>query len=192
MFNYINIYKKLIICLLSCFLGFSSMTIDNPKVGQVIDSLNGVSIRYNGTMHHVAGRNLTPDGYNLGLKWQCVEFVKRYYYERFGHKMPNSYGHAKDFFNNKLADIEYNKERDLIQYRNVRYSKPEVDDIVVYDGYKHNPYGHIGIIAEVGADHITLVQQNVGRKSRVKLKLVEFEGIYTIADFNILGWLRLQ
>ena len=192
MLNNNTIYKILIICLLLSFLGFSSMTIDNPKVGQVIDSLNGVSIRYNGTMHHVAGRNLAPDGYNLGLKWQCVEFVKRYYYERFGHKMPNSYGHAKDFFNKKLSDIEYNKDRDLIQYRNVRYSKPEVDDILVYDGYKHNPYGHIGIIAEVRADHIILVQQNVGSKSRVKLKLVEFEGIYTIADFNILGWLRLQ
>ena len=192
MLNNNTIYNKLIVCLLVSFLGFSPMTIDNPKVGQVIDSLNGVSIRYNGPMHHVAGRNLAPDGYNLGLKWQCVEFVKRYYYERFGHKMPNSYGHAKDFFNKKLSHIEYNKARDLIQYLNVKYSKPEVDDIVVYDESEHNPYGHIGIIAEVGADHIILAQQNVGRKSRVKLKLVEFEGIYTIADFNILGWLRLK
>ena len=192
MLNNNTIYNKLIVCLLISVLGFSPMTIDNPKVGQVIDSLNGVSIRYNGPMHHVAGRNLTPDGYNLGLKWQCVEFVKRYYYERFGHKMPNSYGHAKDFFNKKLSHIEYNKARDLIQYLNVKYSKPEVDDIVVYDESEHNPYGHIGIIAEVGADHIILAQQNVGRKSRVKLKLVEFEGIYTIADFNILGWLRLK
>lgn len=66
-------------------------------VGQAIDSLNGVYFYYNGSVDNVVGRNTTADGYNLGLKYQCVEFVKRYYFEHFNHKMPNSYGHAKDF-----------------------------------------------------------------------------------------------
>ncbi|MFA0963395.1 hypothetical protein AB9P05_16445 [Roseivirga sp. BDSF3-8] len=54
----------------------------------------------------VSGRNLTPDGYNLGLKYQCGEFMKRYYYLHLNHKMPDSYGHARDFFNPSLkADV---------------------------------------------------------------------------------------
>jgi hypothetical protein len=32
------------------------------------------------------------------------EFVKRYDYEHLGHKMPDSYGHAKQFFNAALSD----------------------------------------------------------------------------------------
>ena len=67
------------------------------SIGEVVDEFNGVKVYFNGAVEHVGGRNLAADGYNLGLKYQCVEFVKRYYYERFGHKMPNSFGHAKDF-----------------------------------------------------------------------------------------------
>ena len=173
--------------LLSSFSNFNS----NPKVGDVIDSLNGIAVYYNGDLLHVSGRNVTADGYNLGLKWQCVEFTKRYYYERFGHKMPNSYGHAKEFFDKSLGDVAYNPARGLHQFKNVRNEKPRADDIIVYDAYDGNPYGHIGIIAEVGPDYIIMVQQNVGKKSRQKLNLVEYNGIYTVADFDVLGWLRI-
>lgn len=57
------------------------------SVGQQIDSLNGVYVYYNGGVENVTGRNITEDGYNLGLKYQCVEFVKRYYYEYLNHKI---------------------------------------------------------------------------------------------------------
>ena len=59
--------------------------------GHPLDSLNGVVIYCNGGFSGNAGRNVV-DGYNIGLKYQCVEFVKRYYFERFDHRMPNSYG----------------------------------------------------------------------------------------------------
>lgn len=172
-----------------CLMSFSNI-LTNPKIGDAIDSLDGISVYYNGTMTHVAGRHVTSDGYNLGLKWQCVEFVKRYYYEIYNHKMPDSYGHAKDFFDKNLGDVAYNASRGLMQFRNVRYEKPRKGDILIYDSYKHNPYGHIGIVAEVNPDHIILIQQNVKKKTRQKLKLVEYNGIYTVADFDVLGWLR--
>ncbi|MDW5290896.1 hypothetical protein [Formosa sp. PL04] len=63
-------------------------------------------------MGHVSGRNTTPDGYNLGLKYQCVEFVKGYYYEHYNHKMPDSYGHAKSFFNSGIKDGKRRNQRD--------------------------------------------------------------------------------
>lgn len=163
---------------------------NNPKVGDAIDVLDGVAVYYNGSMTNVAGRNITKDGYNLGLKWQCVEFVKRYYYEIYNHKMPDTYGHAKDFFDKSLPDVAFNYTRGLMQYKNVRHEKPRKGDILIYDAYKNNPYGHIGIIAEVTDSHVILIQQNVKKKTRQKLKLVEYNGIYTIADFDVLGWLR--
>lgn len=49
--------------------------------------------------------------YNIGLKYQCVKFVKRYYYEHLNHKMPDSYGHEKDFFDNTIADGQLNKKQ---------------------------------------------------------------------------------
>lgn len=161
--------------------------------GDVIDSLNGVPVYYNGKDYKaVSGRNVTADGYNLGLKYQCVEFVKRYYYDYYGHKMPNSYGHAKDFFDKDLLDdVAFNADRGLTQYRNVRESKPQEGDLLVYDAYPGNPFGHVAIVSKVTEDKIEIVQQNIGTTTRREIKLVKFMDYYTVADFNVLGWLRL-
>lgn len=174
--------------LASSFLSFSSF---NLEIGQVIDSYNSVPVYYNGSNYtNVVGRNVTADGYNLGLKYQCVEYIKRYYYTVYNHKMPNAYGHARDLFDTELEDVAYNSQRGLMQYRNSRYEKPQVGDILIYGSYDGNPFGHTGIISRVSDDEVELVQQNFGTKTRQKLKLVEFMGIYTVADYNIYGWLR--
>ncbi len=166
--------------------------ISEPAIGEEIDRFNGVPVFYNGHNYsNVSGRNITKGGYNVGLKYQCVELVKRYYLEVFDHYMPYSYGHAKDYFDKDLGDVEYNPERGLVQYRNVRYEKPEVHDIIIYDALPGNPFGHIGIITEVTDNEIEFLQQNFGKKTRQRLKLVEFNGIYTVADYKILGWLRM-
>jgi surface antigen len=136
----------------------------NPKftIGQEIDNFNGVAVYYNGGVDNVMGRNTTPDGYNLGLKYQCVEFVKRYYYEHFNHKMPDSYGHAKDFFNKTLSDGQKNKQRNLVQYSNPSQTKPKVDDLLIFDGTILNKYGHVAIISNITEQGIEIIQQNPG------------------------------
>ncbi len=165
----------------------------NYSIGDVIDSQDGVSVHYNGpAFKSTFGRNKTPDGYNLGLRWQCVEFVKRYYYEYYAHKMPNAQGNAKDFFDKRLGDKGFNAKRNLMQYRNVREYLPEKGDLLVYDGYPGNPFGHVAIVAEVGQDYVEIVQQNMGSKSREKLKLVKYMNYYTVADYFVLGWLRKE
>ncbi len=179
---------KLVAILISVF--FLSLTSDNPKVGSVIDQYNNVPVYYNGKFDNVSGRNVASDGYNLGLKWQCVEFAKRYYYERYGLKMPNSYGHAKEFFDETLADKAYNDDRGMMQFRNTRRNPPQVDDLIIYGASDGNPFGHMGIITEIKEGRINMIQQNMGKKSRQELVLAEFQGIYTIADFDVLGWLR--
>ncbi|KXK37329.1 MAG: Bifunctional glutathionylspermidine synthetase/amidase [Bacteroidetes bacterium OLB9] len=163
------------------------------EVGQVMDVYNGVSVYYNGNKFtNVSGRNVTLDGYNLGLKYQCVEFVKRFYYQYFNHKMPDSYGHAKDFFDKNLADRAYNKRRGLMQYRNVREYKPEVNDLLVFDSYAGNQFGHVAIISKVNDGSIEIVHQNMGKKSRRSIPLIHYYKYWTIADDNVLGWLRKE
>ena len=89
-----------------------------PQVGEVIDSFNGINVYYNGDQGNVFGRNLAAGNYNLGLKYQCVEFVKRYYYINYGHKMPYTNGHAKELFDETLPDLKLNHKRDLYQFIN--------------------------------------------------------------------------
>ena len=161
-------------------------------VGQQIDSLNGVLVYYNGGVDNVSGRNTATDGYNLGLKYQCVEFVKRYYYEHLNHKMPDSYGHAKDFFDNTLADGQKSRKRNLTQYTNPSQTRPKVDDLIIFDGTAFNKYGHVAIISKVTENEIEIIQQNPGpsSKSRATFSLDSQDGKWEIKNNQILGWLR--
>lgn len=166
----------------------------NPKyeIGQPIDTLNGITVYYNGGVGNVDGRELTKDGYNLGLKYQCVEFVKRYYYEALDHKMPDSYGHAKDFFDPSISDGRKNKQRNLIQYTNGSISKPKINDLIIYSGTILNRYGHVAIISGVTEKEIEIIQQNPGPfgTSREKYGLIDQDEKWKIENDRVLGWLR--
>ncbi|HLV41981.1 MAG TPA: CHAP domain-containing protein [Brumimicrobium sp.] len=167
-------------------------TSNQPDIGKVIDSLNNVMVYYNGKVGTVVGRN-TINGYNLGLKYQCVEFVKRYYYEFYNHKMPDSYGHALSFYLPNLSDGQINNQRALLQYRNPSKTKPQVGDLIVMDTTETNPFGHVAIISEVNATHIEIIQQNPGPNcpSREIFKLEESKDqLWKIQNDRVLGWLR--
>lgn len=158
--------------------------------GQKIDSLHHVIVYYNGATGNVFERNITSDNYNLGLKYQCVEFVKRYYYEYLDHKMPNTYGNAIDFYNPELSDGALNSERNLIQYSNRSKSKPRINDLIILDVTLTNQFGHVGIVSSVTENEIELIQQNCGAKTRVCFDLEYIDGKWYIDSDRILGWLR--
>lgn len=174
---------------------FKKFNFNSEKnVGQPLDSLNGVYVYYNGGVNNISGRNTTKDHYNLGLKYQCIEFVKRYYYEHFNHKMPDSYGHAKDFFDQNLKDGKKNVKRDLTQYSNPSKSKPKADDLLIYSRTIFNRFGHVAIVSKVTNHEVEIIQQNPGpfSKSRETFSLVEKEGKWRIENDRILGWLRKE
>lgn len=162
------------------------------KIGEVIDSFQGVKVYYNGAVTHVLGRRTTPDGYNLGLEYQCVEFVKRYYYEHFDHKMPNASGNAKDFFSPSLADGAWNTKRNLYQFTNNSVNKPQIHDILIWNGNIGNPYGHVAIICDTLPNYIQIIQQNPGpgAPSREWLPIVYYKGKWKVCVRGILGWLH--
>ena len=164
------------------------------EIGQEIDSFNGVPVYYNGGVSNVSGRNLSSDGYNYGLEWQCVEFVKRYYYDNLNHKMPNSYGNALNFFNPNIPDGQMNNDRDLHQFTNPSLTKPKVNDLLIFDKTQFNPYGHVAIVTEVSENKIEIVQQNAGvyAPSREIFSLIKEGNNWKIKNSKILGWLRKQ
>lgn len=164
----------------------------NYQIGDKIDSLNGVYVFYNNKVRNVSGRNLAPDGYNLGLKYQCVEFVKRYYYEHYNHKMPDSYGHAKDFFEVGLSDGAFVKRRNLYQHTNPSNTQPKEGDLLIYGPTAFNKYGHVAIVSKVMENKIEIIQQNPGAfsPSRETYRLKNQNGKWKIDHGNIKGWLR--
>jgi surface antigen len=190
---YLLIVLSILVC--SGIWAFKKFNFNSKNsIGQPVDSLNGIYVYYNGGVDNISGRNTTKDNYNLGLKYQCVEFVKRYYYEHLNHKMTDSYGHAKDFYDKELEDGQKNVKRDLPQYSNPSASKPKVDDLLIYSGTIFNQFGHVAIISQIKNDEIEIIQQNPGpfSNSRERFALVEKDGKWTIENDRILGWLRKE
>lgn len=196
--KYTIIVLVLVIVFLIGILVFKKAETINPNkkftVGEKLDSLNGVCVFYNGGVGHVGDRNTSEDGYNIGLKYQCVEFVKRCYYEYYHHKMPDSYGNAKDFFDQSVKDGALNTKRNLLQFTNPSAQKPRVGDLLVFDGHIGNRYGHVAIVANVKANEVEIIQQNPGpfAPSRVAFNLDSTKNGFKISSQRLMGWLRMR
>ncbi len=164
------------------------------QIGDAIDSLNGVAVYYNGPVSNISGRNRAADGYNIGLKYQCVEFVKRYYHDALKHKMPNAGGDAKDFFNQSLSDGAFNADRGLTQYKNGGPNCPRVGDLLVFAPTRSNRFGHVAIVSAVGDDFVEIIQQNPGPggNTRERLELEKNGQKWKVDSSRLYGWLRKE
>ncbi len=159
-------------------------------VGKEIDSYKNIPVYDNGDKYSEShGKNYSFDGYYYGQKWQCVEYVKRFYKDALGHRMPNLYGNAIDFFDKNVPQGGLNKDRGLLQFRNGSDERPFPDDLMIFTDSK---YGHVGIVTLVGDDFVEIIQQNVKGKSREKFSLKNEDGDWVVGTTKKpAGWLRL-
>lgn len=161
--------------------------------GEVMDSYLRVPVYFNGRVSRSGGRHLGPEGYNLGLKWQAPEFVKRFYFTAYDHRMPDTYGNAKDFYDPSVPDGGRNRSRDLLQFDNPSASGlPRAGDILVFGAGLFNLNGHVAIITKVTNVDIEIIQQNRGVSSpaRERIGLRETKEGWEVQEERVKGWLR--
>jgi hypothetical protein len=166
-------------------------TVNTWLTGRPIDSYRGVEVIYNGFLYSRSyGKSYSSDGYYYGQKWQCVEFIKRFYFDALEHRMPDVMGHAKDFYDPDIFHRGYNSRRDMIQFQNGGDESPAIDDLLVF---RDTGYGHVAIVIAVSAEEIEVIQQNIIGRSRQTFTLQRINGNYTIsAPKSPAGWLRVK
>lgn len=181
--------KALIAALTGCALTAALFVYDQARVGKVLDSYQGVPVYDNGLLFFRGhGRNYASDGYYYGQKWQCVEFIKRFYHDAKQHKMADVMGHARTFFDDTVSDGALNARRGLIQFRNGSAERPRPDDLLVFTDTK---YGHVGIVTEANESSVEIIQQNILWRTRQRLSLIVSNGYYFIGSPRTpAGWLR--
>lgn len=177
-----------ILCLAGLFIA-GVLFYNGQRVGKAIDSYRGVTVYDNGLLFFRSyGKNYSSDGYYFGQKWQCVEFVKRFYYQAENHKMPDVMGHAKSFFDENLPDGALNPQRGLFQFQNGSLHEPQAGDLIVFNDTK---YGHVAIVTLVGDNSLEVIQQNILSGTRGRFSLVTSNGHYFVAaPRQPAGWLR--
>lgn len=179
----------------AALLGAAAYTnmVSAAPAGEVIDTYRGVTVHGNGrvyTRSHGRHYSATKPRYYYGQKWQCVEYIKRFYFDAFDHRMPDVWGHAIDFYDPKVAHGRINTRRGMRQYKNGENEKPRVDDLVVIH---RSRYGHVAVISKVEANRVQVVQQNMPT-TREWIALDTSGGRYTLKTqhYPVLGWLRVN
>ena len=131
--------------------------------GDSLGSFNGVTAYYNsGGINSCGNRHWSSDGaYSYGFKWQCVEFIRRYYYSALNHKMPNRWGNASNYFIEDIPSGSMNIERGLVQYHNGSIM-PQVNDLLVFQNMAGG-LGHVSIVTNVTDSKISTIAQNIGK-----------------------------
>lgn len=144
---------------------------------------------YNGIDAYSNGSNLYVNGaYSCcGLKWQCVEYANRYYYQKLGHQNLKYTGNANQYFGTASA-------KGLVAYANTSSTPPAVQDMLVSNG---GASGHIAIVREVGSNYIKVIHQNWANDTSDNSKTLSMSyanGKYTVSGFSssypVKGWLR--
>ena len=169
-------------------------TSEKIECGGELAQVNGIPIYSNGTginscTDEENRRHLAADGYSYGLKWQCVEFVRRYYKDYLNHTMPVQWGNAKDYFREEIKHGELNKERGLIQYRNNSPKKPQKNDILIFPKMAGG-LGHVAIVTEIRDNSIVVAQQNAS-PAIATFELTNKNGIWSISN-DCAGFLRKE
>lgn len=159
----------------------------SDKWGKVLGEYKGVPVCYN-----VCNESNRKDFLyfyktsNYGLRWQCVEYVKRFYAEEMkfniNYKPPSA--KAKDY---------YTTQTGLITHVNGGTEPPRQNDIIVFDK-KGDDFGHIAIISNVIGNKVTIVQQNVidswTDTCTYNDKTKTVGSCPSLPGYYVLGWMR--
>jgi hypothetical protein len=155
--------------------------------GDYLSEFQGVVIHSNGYADFVSNLRSIYNGVDIGMEWQCVEFVNRYYLQIY-HVNLRSYAsiNANDFF-------RYASTLRLDAYANGSSTPPDTGDIIVSEG---GSSGHVGIVSRRTSSSVCLAQQNwVNSNYTEKCVNLTLSGSsYRMADLNatfpVKGWLR--
>ncbi|CAF1056846.1 unnamed protein product [Adineta ricciae] len=138
-------------------------------------------------------------GVFLGVKWQCVEYARRWLLLKKSCVF-KSVRFAADIWT-QLKYVERvtdEKQFRLIPHANGSPTKPQVDSFLIYSISEEQPVGHIAVICDVGPDYIRIAEQNVkfhywnGEYAR-EIRMVEKDGLYYLEDEDPMhGWMEIE
>ncbi|MBP8966207.1 MAG: CHAP domain-containing protein, partial [Paludibacteraceae bacterium] len=179
--------KKLYLFLfiiLSCFIIRGQTNCVTP-FGTLLGSFNGVDAYSNCNTNYYSEIHNYWGGTYTGIKWQCVEYVNRYYKIVYGLDLfgTKCFGNANSYYSNA-------KNAGLLAYPNGGSIAPQVGDILCSNGMT---YGHVAIVMEVGTNFVKVIHQNF---SNSNCFMTLNRSGNTVSGFNgnypIEGWVRYQ
>jgi len=124
---------------------------------------------------------------------QCVEYAERYYQTHYPGTFPfrNSGPGAYDIWDGVANQVNvggWATHRRFFTAHENGTTRPQADDMLLYDRTRGQGFGHIAIIAEVHPNAVVILEQNSGHDTRKVLPMVENR----ILDRGVAGVIRIN
>lgn len=152
-------------------------------------------------------RNIIFKNIITGIKWECVEYIRRWLIIRYSIKFQE----IDTAFN--IFDSPYIRFTNLITGENISYTKyynnsignllPIIGSIIIWDKFGEHPYGHCAIVLKIDNNFIYIGEQNwhntkwecnYSRKIPYKLSMLNSVSLIDRNKYNtsILGWITID
>jgi len=141
----------------------------------------------------------TKGGVYTGIKWQCVEFARRWLLDNMGVV----YGDV-DIASDIWSKIEFvsrvsdDSRIPLIAFENGSTEPPKVGDLLIY-GKEFLNTGHVAVITGVDltAGVLEVAEQNYSNRPwpadyARQIDVIDKNGRYWVLDAYVLGWKRVS
>ena len=139
----------------------------------------------------------------MGVKWQCVEFVRRYLASRKAVWM-SSLCTAEEAWREPNLFVSIRDGTPVEFTRTPNKSKtlpPAVSDIIVWGESNETPFGHVAIVTEVCAESVRVAEQNQGFERwpeelpfsrEIPMHTTSDGAVELIDEDPVLGWIAVQ
>ena len=133
-----------------------------------------------------------------GIKWQCVEFARRWLLDNLG-MVYGDVDTASDIWSKikYVTRVSDNHRIPLQDFENGSSDPPRVGDLLIYSKEYLNT-GHVAVITDVDLPTgvIKVAEQNYSNQTwpadyARKIDLIEKTGRYWVLDAYVLGWKRV-
>ena len=132
------------------------------------------------------------NGVFTGIRWQCVEFARRYLIINYGITFKEITNAHEIFKLNNFRNLLTNKSQQINKHSNGCKILPKVGSLLIWNALvDENATGHVAIITKVNSpNYIEVCEQNwhIDKLNR-RIKTTYKNGFY-IRDKYIIGWIN--
>lgn len=140
----------------------------------------------------------TEGGIYTGIKWQCVEFARRWLLDNMG-VVYGDVDIASDIWSKieVVSRVADKHQLSLIAFENGSVEPPKVGDLLIYSKEYLNT-GHVAVITDVDLPTglLKVAEQNYSNQTwpadyARQIDVINKNGRYWVLDAHLLGWKRV-
>ena len=188
----------------NCFSSLSSISSSRSRDLVPFNSILGVTsnnvIAYsNGNDSFYSGESNYFNGIYMGLKWQCVEYARRWIFTEKNLVFESIQGANLIWTQLKFVErVKDGKRFPLKHHWNGSPSPPLNGTLIIYPIQNAMPYGHVAVIVQVLPKSIRIAEQNFhfspwkDHYAR-EIPMKTINGSYFVQDqYQIYGWIQID